>query len=173
LFDGHILSLRPVEEFLVDERMMHLFSIIANQVQNRQELFDEEGKIMQALLNNGCRLHEADAALTLMQALVHKQSEGFFASSLSSPLGMRAMNREERDRFTLDAFGFITKLTHLGIIAEDQREELLERAMTVYTERIELNDIKSLVAFTLFAYHQEHDVNAPTISRRLKKTSWN
>jgi uncharacterized protein Smg (DUF494 family) len=153
--------------------MMHLFSLIADQVQNKQELFDEEGKIMQALLNNGCRLQEADAALTLMQALVQKQTEGFFATTLSTSLGMRAMNREERDRFTLDAFGFITKLAHLGIIAEDQREELLERAMTVYTERIEVDDIKSLVAFTLFSSHQEHDGNAPTVSRRVKKTSWN
>jgi uncharacterized protein Smg (DUF494 family) len=157
----------------LDERMMHLFSLIADQVQNKQELFDEEGKIMQALLNNGCRLQEADAALTLMQALVHKQTEGFFATTLSSSLGMRAMNREERDRFSVDAFGFITKLTHLGIIAEDQREELLERAMTVFTERIELEDIKGLVAFTLFSSHQEHDSTVPAVSRRVKKTSWN
>ena len=53
----------------MDDRMMHLFSLIADQVQNKQELFDEEGKIMQALLNDGYRLHEADAALMLMQTL--------------------------------------------------------------------------------------------------------
>jgi hypothetical protein len=45
----------------LDERMMTMVSLIANQVQNKQELFDDEGKIMQALLNNGYRLHEADA----------------------------------------------------------------------------------------------------------------
>jgi uncharacterized protein Smg (DUF494 family) len=157
----------------VDERMMHLFSLIADQVQDKQELFDEEGKIMQALLNDGCRLQEADAALTLMQALVQKQTEGFFATTISSSLGMRAMNREERDRFAIDAFAFATKLTHLGIITADQREELLERAMTTYLERIELVDIKSLIAFTLFAGHHDSDIGAPSIGRRTKKTSWN
>ncbi len=151
---------------------MTLFSLIANQVQNRQELFDEEGKIMQALVNKGCRLQEANAALTLVQMLVQRQAEGLFATAWPS-LSVRTMNREERDRFTIDAFGFVTKLTSLGIIGEDQREELLERAMTVYTERIEIEHIKTLVAFILFAHPNEQDVNVPVVSRRIKKTSWN
>src|SRR5512147_2339808 len=154
--------------------MITLFSLIANEVQSKQELFDEEGKIMQALLNSGCRLQEADAALTLMQTLVQRHSEEIFTERPAAPaISMRTLTREERDRFTGDAFGFVTKLTSLGIIGEDQREELLERAMTVYTERIELDHIKTLVAFTLFVHPHEQDVNAPAVSRRIKKTSWN
>ncbi len=158
----------------MDDRMMTLFSLIADQVQDKQELFDEEGKIMQALVNNGCRLQEADAALTLMQMLVQRQSDGLFAATATqSPLSMRAMNCEERVRFTIEAFGFVTKLASLGIIGEDQREELLERAMTVYTERIEIEHIKTLVAFTLFTHPHEQGENASAMSRRIKKTSWN
>jgi uncharacterized protein Smg (DUF494 family) len=153
--------------------MMHLFSLIAGQVQNRQELFDEEGKIMQALLNDGYRLHEADAALSLMQTLVQKQSEELFTPAAISSSGLRAMNREERERFTIDAFGFVTKLTHLGIISGDQCEELLERAMTVYTERIDLDHIKSLIAFTLFASHHESIANDKIIIRQIRTTAWN
>jgi len=154
--------------------MMDLFSLIADQVRNKQELFDNEGKIMQALLNSGFRLQEADAALTLMQALVQKQSESFFtAEPKSSSIRMRAMNREERERFTIDAFGFVSKLTHLGIIAEDQREELLEKAMTTYTERIELEDIKNLIAFILFVSSNEPEYGPSAGLRRIKKTAWN
>ena len=154
--------------------MMDLFSLIADQVRNKQELFDNEGKIMQALLNSGFRLQEADAALTLMQALVQKQSESFFTKEpKASSIRMRAMNREERERFTVDAFGFVSKLTHLGIIAEDQREELLEKAMTTYTERIELADIKNLIAFILFVSPHEREYGSSTGLRRIKKTAWN
>ena len=158
----------------MEERMMNLLSLIADQVRNKQELFDNEGKIMQSLLNSGFRLHEADAALTLMQTLVQKESEGFFTKAhAASPILMRAMNREERDRFTVDAFGFVTKLAHLGIISEDLREEVLEKALTTYTERIELDHIKSLVAFTLFVgpHEREHTVSANL--RHMKKTAWN
>jgi len=154
--------------------MMTLVSLIADQVQNKQELFDNEGKIMQTLLNSGYRLYEADAALTLMQTLVRKQSEEMFPAAPSvSRAGMRTMNREERYRFSIDAFGFVTKLTCLGMISEDQREELLERAMATYAERIDLDHIKNLVAFTLFFAHQEQDPNAPAVGRRIKNTSWN
>ncbi len=153
--------------------MMTLFSLIADQVRKKQELFDEEGKIMQALLNNGCRLYEADAALTLVQTLVQRQSEDFFTTVRTSSPRMRTMNREERERFTVDAFGFVAKLTNLGIIGEDQREELLESALNVYTERIELDHIKTLVALTLFVHPHEQDFNVPAVGRRIRKTSWN
>ncbi|HUI67198.1 MAG TPA: DUF494 family protein [Nitrospirota bacterium] len=158
----------------MDELMMNLFSLIADQVRDKQDLFDKEGKIMQALLNSGYRLHEADAALTLMQTLVQKQSESFFMPRKTAPsIRMRTMNREERDRFTIDAFGFVSKLTHLGIISDDQREDILEKAMTVYTERIELDHIKNLIAFILFASSEEKDQSASENLRRIKDTAWN
>ncbi len=158
----------------MDEQMMDLFSLIADQVRNKQELFDNEGKIMQALLNSGFRIQEADAALTLMQVLVKKQSESLFsAEPKTSAIRMRAMNREERERFTVDAFGFISKLTHLGIISEDQREELLEKAMTAYAERIELEDIKNLITFIFFVSPHEREYGSPVNLRRIKDTAWN
>jgi uncharacterized protein Smg (DUF494 family) len=154
--------------------MMNMFSLIADQVRNKQELFDEEGKIMQALLNNGYHLHEADAALTLMQTLVQKEVDIFFEPEHAlQPLRIRAMSREERERYSADAFSFVMKLTHLGIISEDQREELLEKAMTMYTGRIDLDLIKTLIAFILFAVSQEREHAALFNLRRIKNTAWN
>jgi uncharacterized protein Smg (DUF494 family) len=154
--------------------MMNMFSLIADQVRNKQELFDEEGKIMQALLNSGYHLHEADAALTLMQTLVQKEVDIFFEPEhVLQPLRIRTMSREERERFTVDAFSFVIKLTHLGIISEDQREELLEKAMNMYTGRIDLDLIKTLVAFILFAVSQEREHAALSNLRRIKNTAWN
>jgi uncharacterized protein Smg (DUF494 family) len=154
----------------MDERMVHLFSIIAGRVQNKQELFEAEAELMQTLLNHGCRLYEADAAITLMQRLVQKKTDTYFAST---PTGLRAMNREERGRFTIEAFGFVLKLTHLGIIGEHERDELLEWAMTVYPELIELDDIKSLIAYTLFGSPQDRIIADPIAIRRIKETAWN
>jgi uncharacterized protein Smg (DUF494 family) len=158
----------------LDEQMMDLLSIIADQVRNKQELFDNEGKIMQTLLNSGFRLTEADAALTLMQTLVQNQAESLVAREpKASSVRMRAMNREERERFTVDAFSFVSKLAHLGIISEDQREELLEKAMTAYTERIELDHIKNLIALIFFVSPYEREQSSSTNLRRIKDTAWN
>ena len=161
-------------EVFLDEQMMDLLSMIADQVRNKQELFDNEGKIMQALLNSGFRLNEADAALTLMQTLVQNQSEGLITRELkASSVRMRAMNREERERFTIEAFGFVSKLTHLGIISEDQREELLEKAMAAYSERIELDHIKNLIALIFFVSPHEREHSSAANLRRIKDTAWN
>jgi len=158
----------------LDALMMNMFSLIADQVRNKQELFDEEGKIMQALLNSGYHLHKADAALTLMQTLVQKEVDIFFEPEHAlQPLRIRTMSREERERFTMDAFSFVIKLTHLAIISEDQREELLEKAMNMYTGRIDLDLIKTLVAFILFAVSQEREHAALSNLRRIKNTAWN
>ena len=162
------------KEIFLDEQMMDLVSLIADQVRNKQELFDNEGKIMQTLLNSGFRLTEADAALTLMQTLVQNQSESLITRELkASSIRMRTMNREERERFTVEAFGFVSKLTHLGIISEDLREELLEKAMTAYTERIELDHIKNLIALVFFVSPLDHEHSSSANLRRIKNTAWN
>jgi uncharacterized protein Smg (DUF494 family) len=156
--------------------MINLFSLIADQVRDKQELFDKEDKIMQMLLNNGYCVHEADAALMLMQTFVQRQPDEFFPlKTAMSALPIRVMNREERDRFSVDAFGFVSKLTRLGIVSEAQREEILEKALTVCTGRIELDHMKSLVALTLFALplEQNNDAPADTHRRRIKRTAWN
>jgi uncharacterized protein Smg (DUF494 family) len=131
---------------------MNLFSRIAGEVRHRQELFDHEARIMETLLNDGYRLHEADAALTLMQNLVKKRSENFFGAGPGEQAapGMRTMSALERRRFTPEAFLFAMKLTHLGVLSEDEREELVDRAMHLHQRRIDLEHVKALVAFLLF-----------------------
>ena len=157
----------------MDERIINLVSLIADQVQTKQELFSKEGKIMDSLMNSGYRLHEADAALTLMQTLAQNEENAFSSEGDALiPAGMRAMNTEERARFAMDAFSFITKLAHLGIITGDQREELLEKALTLHSRKIELSHVKTLIALNLFAEAQE-DEDMLLSSLSLKGTSWN
>jgi len=137
---------------------MNLVSLIADQVQKKQDLFSDEGKIMETLVSSGYRLHEADAALTFMQALTETTPD----ESREYPVppagaGMRAMSTHERSRFTIDAFGFITKLAQLGIITTGQREDIIEKALSLRSGRIEAGEVKSLVALSIFADDQDHD----------------
>jgi len=128
---------------------------------------------MDSLMNSGYRLHEADAALTLMQTLAQNEENAFSSEGDALiPAGMRAMNTEERARFAMDAFSFITKLAHLGIITGDQREELLEKALTLHSRKIELSHVKTLIALNLFADAQE-DEDLLLSSLNVEGTTWN
>lgn len=157
----------------MDERIINLVSLIAEQVQTKQELFSLEGKIMDSLMNSGYRLHEADAALTLMQTLAQSDENAFSAEGDAPlPAGMRAMNTEERTRFAMDAFSFITKLAHLGIITADLREEILEKALNLHARKIELSHVKTLITLNLFTDAQE-DEDLLLSSLNVKGTAWN
>ena len=157
----------------MDERIMNLVSLITDQVQTKQDLFSNEGKIMDSLMSSGYRLHEADAALTLMQALSQNEEDGLPGEErvvLSD--GMRSMNTEERSRFTIEAFGFITKLSYLNIISGEQRDELLDKALSLHSGRIDLSHMKSLLARDLFADEQVYeDILASALNH--KGTVWN
>ncbi len=153
--------------------MMNMFSLIADQVCHRQELFDNEARIMQTLLNDGYHIQEADAALTLMQNIV-RQTDPFFGpdDQPAEQTAVRTMSNEERRRFTTEAFAFALKLTHLGVLTEEEREELLERAMNQHRERIGLDEVKGLVTFMLFTSSREREESARSAQRRIKPTDW-
>jgi uncharacterized protein Smg (DUF494 family) len=154
----------------LEERMMNLVSLIADQVQTKQDLFSNEGKIMDTLMSSGYRLQEADAAITLMQSLAQDTaSAGELPRSLT---GMRAMSTEERSRFTLEAFALVTKLTVLGIISEDQREDVIEKALSLHRGKMGLDAVKTVLAVNLFGDPADYDelVSAATDRRG---SAWN
>lgn len=153
---------------------MNLVSLIAEQVDNQQDLFTNEGPIMERLMKSGYQLYEADTALTLMQNLVQGQAEDLAPlKGAVVAVPFRSLNREERFRFTLEAFGFATKLCHLGIISEELREELIEKAMAAYPGQIGLDQMKSLIALVLFSPGHDHEEIAHFALNRMRKTAWN
>jgi uncharacterized protein Smg (DUF494 family) len=143
--------------------MMHLLSLIAGQVRTRQQLFSDEGRIMDSLTNSGFRLQEADAALTLMQSLA--QGTGGLAC-------MRVMSTEERRRFSVDAFGLVSKLAVLGIVTEDQRERIIEKALASHGERIGFDEVRTLLALDLFGGDPDPEGSDPLMRDR-RGTVWN
>lgn len=138
----------------MDERMLSLFSLIAEQARDTRDLFEREEAIIQALINTGCRLDEADAALSLMQTLAQERIDTVAGRHEGQSL-MRTMNRQERMRFSTEAFGFLSRLVRVGVLTEEQREEIIERAMTVYQGRIDLPEIKAITASLFYAPENE------------------
>jgi len=156
----------------MDERIMHILSLIADQVQTRADLFHDEGRIMDSLMNSGYRLYEADAALTLMQSLALTGTAVEDAEPQVPPIPMRAMSTRERSRFTIESFGFITKLAALGIITEEQREELIEKASALHRNKVSLEEIKALVAVDLFTNTRHYEDLLASIQER-HGSMWN
>ncbi len=153
-------------EDLLEERMMNMVTLIADHVQTKQELFSNEGKIMDSLMSSGYHLQEADAVVTLMQSLA-----GNAASPRPTP-GLRTMTTQERSRFTLEAFSLVVKLAALGIIDEDQREDVVEKALSLHQGKIDLASVKTLLAVNLFGDPAEYKELASAAENR-RGATWN
>lgn len=154
----------------MDERIMELVSLIAGQVCSRSDLFLRQGRIVQSLVNDGVPRGEADAALTAMQVLSRRSDGG--PGGTGTP-AVRAMGTEERSRLDAEAFGLVVKLWHLGIIDDERREALLDRAMALDEPRIGMADLLPLLADELLN-EQNEVAELLVLSRRpAAGTIWN
>ena len=151
----------------MEERILSLVSLIALQVQTRQELFSEEGAIMDALVSSGHHLQDVDAALTILQSLA-QDGDG---SGRDDAAALRSMSAEERSRFTVEAFGLLTRLSALGVLSESAREEIIDKALSLYRGRIGLSEIRSLLALALFGDVTEPD-DAISPDHDLRRRPW-
>jgi len=154
----------------MDEQIMHLVSLIAGQVCSRGDLFRNEGRIVQALINEGCLPHDADAALTMMQQLARRSDDRGTGDAAAA---LRVMSPAERGRFSVEAFGLVVKLSHLGVLDMEQREDLIERALVLHEGRIGTADIRSLLAEDLLAGTQELGELFDASRTRSATTTWN
>lgn len=157
----------------MDERIMHLFTLIAGQATVRDDLFDREDMIIQSLLNSGCHPLEADAALSLMQSLSQGPAGASSGTILAKTEAIRCMNRQERSRFDPEAFDFVLRLHRLAMISEEQRDELLDKAMAVHAGRIDLEQVQSLVALMFFTRDYPYEFNGAGQEDRLPDMTWN
>jgi uncharacterized protein Smg (DUF494 family) len=83
------------------------------------------------------------------------------------------MSPAERSRFSVEAFGLVVKLSHLGVLDMEQREDLIERALALHEGRIGTADIRSLLAEDLLAGTQELGELFDASRTRSATTTWN
>ncbi|HAS53697.1 MAG TPA: hypothetical protein DCS42_05965 [Nitrospiraceae bacterium] len=83
------------------------------------------------------------------------------------------MNRQERSRFDPEAFDFVLRLHRLAMISEEQRDELLDKAMAVHAGRIDLEQVQSLVALMFFTRDYPYEFNGAGQEDRLPDMTWN
>ena len=63
---------------------------------------------------------------------------------------MRIFHGPELEKLDIDARGFLLYLEHHGILDGDQRELVLDRAMALDQDQIDLDDLKWVVLMVLF-----------------------
>lgn len=78
-------------------------------------------------------------------------------SAAPSPGSMRVYSVAEQDRLGADCLGFISFLETAGVLPPPMREIVIDRAMAVRAEPIDLDDLKIIILMVYWSFGEEPD----------------
>ena len=134
------------------ERILEIVSLIAQFVMEERDPLTET-EIVEELLAAGFESEEIDAAFGWMENVS-------LAPSLKSrpPLaaaGNRVFSPEETRLLSCEARGLLLRLRELGVLDDELCEEIIDRARQTADDEVDLKELKTLAALTLFTRAQD------------------
>jgi len=88
-------------------------------------------------------------AFDWLEALA-KQREGGEASRVARGSSLRIFTAEESEKLTRDSRGLLLYLEQIGVLDARERELVIERAMALEAEEIDIDELKWIVLMVLF-----------------------
>ena len=106
-------------------------------------------EISSYLKNQGFTENEISSAYSWLLNRLQQDSE-FIYNSDHNRIGIRILSEAERRLFTPAAYGYILQLQHLGLLSEDQLEQVLERGAMIWSSPVGVEQLKTLIDSVLF-----------------------
>ncbi|MBN1634459.1 MAG: DUF494 family protein [Ignavibacteria bacterium] len=115
-----------------------------------------------ALSEIGYTSSEINSALAWIFSKIDTDSN-FLKNALKNITSRRIYNEEERKIFTPEALGYLIWLNETGILEDADREILIDRIFLAGYSKIELTDLKSLIAIYLLDIKDINDIKTRLI----------
>lgn len=108
-------------------------------------------EITNSLLEDGFTAGEISDALAWLYYAVDDRllTNGRIAAGTISRRGLRVLSEFEKSVISPEAYGYILQLSQLGLLDDLQIEDLIERAIVMCTETVELADLKQVLPTVL------------------------
>jgi Smg protein len=129
------------------ERVLAIVTLIAQYVLEERD-FQSEGEMVEELLAEGFGQDEIEAAFSWMEnTTLPNQPAPTWTAEVKTH---RVFTHQETSRFSGESLGLLMRLRIMGILDDQMHEEIVERAMGGVDDEIGLQDLKPLVALTIF-----------------------
>jgi uncharacterized protein Smg (DUF494 family) len=106
-------------------------------------------EISSYLKNQGFTESEISSAYSWLLNRLQQDSE-FLYNAEYNRMGTRILSETERRLFTPPAYGYILQLQHLGLLNEEQLEQVLERGAMIWSSPVGVDQLKTLIDSVLF-----------------------
>ena len=135
----------------MNERVVEILVYIMNEIRDDKQAATKLDLLSRDLLQRGYTENEISSAFSWLFDRYKADFEELIRNDGPSIDGsFRILHDLERMVITPSAHGYLLQLRALGIVDDAEIEQIIERAMMMGGSRIDENEIKSLVASTLF-----------------------
>lgn len=135
----------------MNERVVEILVYIMSEIKDRQGKLDKIDSISKDLLQRGYTQGEINAALSwLFEKLKPNTEEILHKTDFHLSGSFRILHDAERAVITPKAYGYLIQLKELGLIDLSEMEQIIERAMTIGSNSIDEEEMKTIVASLLF-----------------------
>jgi Smg protein len=120
----------------------------------RPDACPDHAQLTRKLSAAGFERDEIQEALSWLDGLAGAAQS---ASGQQSALGVRVYTAAEQERLGDDSIGFISFLESAGVLPPPMREMVVDRAMAVGANPIDLDDLKVIVLMVFWSLGEEPD----------------
>jgi Smg protein len=120
----------------------------------RPDACPDHAQLTRKLSAAGFERDEIQEALSWLDGLAGAAQS---ASGQQSALGVRVYTASEMERLGDDSIGFISFLESAGVLPPPMREMVVDRAMAVGANPIDLDDLKVIVLMVFWSLGEEPD----------------
>lgn len=124
-----------------------LLYLFEHYIYDQPDLVQDHDTLQNNLIQVGFSVSEVSRAFDWLETLAQDRPVSQ-AAVAQKPL--RLFAGPELERFDMESRGFLTFLEHQSVITAQQRELVIDRAMALDQEDIELDDLKWVVLMVLF-----------------------
>lgn len=124
-----------------------LLYLFEHYIYDQPELVQDPDTLQSNLLQAGFSASEISKAFDWLETLSQERP---LPESVVTRGPLRIFANSELERFDTDARGFLTFLEHSQVISAAQREIVIDRAMALDQDDIDLDDLKWVVLMVLF-----------------------
>ncbi len=132
------------------DRILEIVFYLVQYVRSHDGTLAHLDDISRSLKNLGFTDSEISSAYGWFLEEVQSRSEKFIFSNDLRKMPPRVFSELERQQIITDAQGYLIQLYQMGLLTEDEFEQVVERALMMAPDMIDLEAMKMLASSVLF-----------------------
>ena len=135
----------------MNERVVEILVYIMKEIKSTEQGVGGLDLLSEELVQRGYTENEISSAFSwLFDKIKDSFDELVKNTGPTLPASFRVLHEVERMIIMPDAYGYLIQLKELGLLDETEMEQMIDRALMLGTSRVTLDDMKTIVASSMF-----------------------